>query len=84
MYIFHKNVRKMNSNILKDILQWSINIQPVDGFLQVISLNWNIIALYLVNRMKSIQKVLMYDMSMGETGGGNRMEDSELTAEDLV
>lgn len=56
----------------------------MDGFLQVISLNWNIIALYLVNRMKSIQKVLMYDMSLGEAGGGNRMEDSELTAEDLV
>lgn len=34
--------------------------------------------------MKSIQKVLMYDMSLGEAGGGNRMEDSELTAEDLV
>lgn len=56
----------------------------MDGFPQMISLNWNIIALYLVNRMKSIQKVLMYDMSMGETGGVNRMEDSELTVEDLV
>lgn len=56
----------------------------MDGFLQMISLNWNIIVLYLVNRMKSLQKVPIHDISMGEIGGGNRMEDSELTVEDLV
>lgn len=34
--------------------------------------------------MKSLQKVLIHDISMGEIGGVNRMEDSELTVEDLV
>lgn len=34
--------------------------------------------------MKSFQKVPIHDISMGEIGGVNRMEDSELTVEDLV